>query len=92
MHTMSCIIGVCRSDLTTVRTKLAFNPRHRPNRPSSRRISLVVSNSDCPVLCSCCRVATTDTGIVKTWPSAPASAPSINSALLITQYVSSYGL
>ena len=50
----------------TVRTKLALRPRHSPVMPSSVRISLVVWKSDWCSVESCCRVATTDTGMVKT--------------------------
>ena len=60
--------------------------------PSSRMISLATPRKESSVLSeegdrgssefrpTCCRVAITETGIVNIWASAPASAPSDNSA------------
>lgn len=67
---------------TTVKTKLALRPVHNPATPSSLIISMVVARRDWDLSSSCCRVATTETGIVKTCPNAPASAPRTSSALL----------
>lgn len=48
-----------------VKTNEGFNPLHNPVIPSSARISRTVWKKVVEVLASCCRVAITETGIVK---------------------------
>lgn len=59
-----------------------LRPRQRPVTPSSDKMALSVLANVVDFSASCCLVAMTETGIVKIWPRAPASAPSTNSVLL----------
>jgi hypothetical protein len=63
-------------------TKLALSPLHSPLTPSSpsitsRAVSMMPFLSS--LLCVCCRVVMTATGMVKSCASAPAKAPRDNS-------------
>lgn len=63
-------------------TKDGLRPLHRPVIPSSERISRNVEVMEEEDFESCCRVAMTDTGIVKSCAKAAASAPNASSVLI----------
>lgn len=64
-----------------VSTRDGLSPRQRPVMPSSARMSRRVEKKVVDVLASCWRVAITETGIVKSWANAAASAPNASSVL-----------
>src|SRR5438445_13708915 len=82
----------------TVNTNPGLRPSQRPVTPSSSIISCATAmnelSSSFPLPFvpegedptsgrpTCCRVATTDTGMVKIWPRAPATAPSASSVIV----------
>lgn len=64
-----------------VKTSEGLSPLHRPVMPSSARMLFKVVRNETDLLASCCRVAMTETGMVKSWANAAARAPRASSVL-----------